>query len=242
MLRDPGERGAVAGEHLAMLPDDSRKLAEYDARIRHDAEPGEGGGNGDHACSHRAIRGALPPCTPDHASQMSHFASDACQQPGKQGQHETLVRREMPDQQDRRVRRREPVVGRHAARSSLPHDAHDRADGEKTREVHVEGRLSRSNINNPAMPEKTPSRFFHMTRGRSASRCCRSGIRDSWCVKRNDVARASRVMAGPEHPPRDGIRSAMDLFTYLVEPGFPQSARYRLKPPPCGRLAALRSL
>jgi hypothetical protein len=38
-----------------------------------------------------------------------------------------------------------------------------------------------------------------------------------------------------------GIRSTMDLFTYLwLSLGSPQPARYRLNPAPCGGLAGLR--
>src|SRR5512132_86120 len=36
VLRNPGECGAVAGEHHAMLSDDSGKLAEYSACVHHD--------------------------------------------------------------------------------------------------------------------------------------------------------------------------------------------------------------
>src|SRR5262249_46605911 len=41
VLRNPGERGAVAGEYGAMLRDDFRELAGYGCRVHQDTEPGE---------------------------------------------------------------------------------------------------------------------------------------------------------------------------------------------------------
>ena len=201
---DPGESCAIAREHRAVLFDDAWELPEDSVQVPHRADRRECGQAASHRYTNHAVRRAARPRFPDRPRKMLQLHSDAREQERIHGQQKALAGLEMPDQQDRCVASRKPVVRCYAALAGEAHGADDRANSEKAPEMHARRRVRAVKDQQASGTRADSSQVFpHHQRQVAPTDVVNLVAEVVGVVERNNVAGVTHVLLRPEHPPNN---------------------------------------
>ena len=121
-----------------MLFDDARELDNQGVGVQSDPQACDRCKPGCQPTGQHAIRFTPAPGTLHGSRKMCAFRRESGQQKREYRQQESFVRRKVPNEQDRGIPSREPVVRGHTALAGEAHHARNGPDGEEPGKVHAQ--------------------------------------------------------------------------------------------------------